>query len=259
MKPSLAACITFALLTSAVASGAQHQPGYNYDEAKIPPYTLLDPLRLSGGGTVSTPKQWNEKRRPEILQLFEANVFGRTPEAARHAVAHVRVLEHDDHALNGLAIREQVELSFDPAPGMTPPANALRTLRLLLYTPAAAASAHRRAPVVLGPNFFGNQTVLDDPGIQPTPVWSKPKGSTELLHLAPADSTRGSATQQWQVRLLLERGYGLATFYYGDLEPDFQGRATVQRAAALQHTRSTGTARRVGRYRRVGLGTQPCL
>lgn len=203
-------------------SAAQHVAGYNYDEAAIPPYTALDPLKFIDGRAVSTPQQWAQQRRPEVLSLFERNVFGRTPDAARYAVAHARVLEHNDHALDGLAIREQIELSFDPAPGMTPPAAALHTLRLLLYVPAASAAAHRPSPVVLGPNFNGNQAVVDDPGIQPTPVWSKPHGSAALLHELPADATRGSNTQQWQVRLLLQRGYALATFYYGDLEPDFK-------------------------------------
>ncbi len=199
---------------------AQHIPGYNYDESKIAPYQLLDPLRMSNGTPVVTAVQWFSKRRPQIMRLFEDNVFGRTPDAAKNVLMHARVIEHDDHALDALAIREQIELTFDPAPGITPAPEVQRTLRLLLYVPANAK--HRPAPVVLGLNFTGNQSVLDDPAILSTPIWSKPSGTTALVHVLPSEKTRGSATSEWQVKFLLSRGYGIATAYYQELEPDFK-------------------------------------
>lgn len=203
-------------------SSAQHAPRYNYDESRIRPYTMADPLRFSNGSSVTRREQWFDERRPEILHLFEGNVFGRTPEAAKLAVTHARVIEHSDHALNGLAVREQVDITFDAALGVVPSPQVLHSMRLLIYVPAAAAAAHHPVPVILGPNFGGNQTVVDDPEILPTPVWSQPEGATELQRIAPSKETRGHASQQWQVRMLLSRGYGLATFYYGDLEPDFK-------------------------------------
>jgi dienelactone hydrolase len=207
---------------SRVHGFAQRIAGYNYDESKVQPYTMLDPLRLSDGKRITTAAEWTGKRRPEILRLLEENVFGKTPEAAKKALTHARVIEHNEHALDGLAVREQVDLTFDPAPGVAPSPQAERAMRLLIYIPAAAAAAHRRVPMVLGLNFGGNQTVVDDPGIRPTDIWVQPKGG-ELQHVAPPDDSRGKATQQWQVRMLLSRGYGLATAYYGDLEPDFKG------------------------------------
>jgi dienelactone hydrolase len=217
-------CLRFVALCSIVLSvplcGAQRIPGYNYDESKIPPYHLLDPLRMEDGRPVTTPKQWYTERRPQIVRLFEENVFGRTPDAAKNAVVHARIIEHNEHALDGLAIREQIELTFDPAPGISPSPQVERTMRLLLYVPANAN--HRPAPVVLGLNFTGNQSVIDDRAILPTPLWSKPKGSAELLHEMPGESTRGSAAPEWQVKLLLSHGYGLVTAYYQDLEPDFK-------------------------------------
>ena len=181
--------LALSLLLLALPIRAQRVPGYNYDESKIPPYTLLDPLRLAdghagspasllaGAKAVTTSQQWFTQRRPEILRLFEDNIFGATPAAATHAITHARIIEHNEHALNGLAVREQVDLTFEPAPGVTPSPQAQRTMRLLIYIPAAAAAAHHPVPVVLGLNFLGNQTVLDDPAIQPTPLWIQPKGS----------------------------------------------------------------------------------
>ncbi|MFT4114552.1 alpha/beta fold hydrolase [Silvibacterium sp.] len=200
---------------------AQRIPGYLYDESKIAPYTMLDPLRKTDGKPVVDAAMWNTQRRPEVLRLFEENEFGVTPIEAKAAVMHAKVLERDDHALNGLAVREQIELTFDPAPGIAPPTQAARSMRLLLYVPRV----QHASPVVLGLNFLGNQSVIDDPGILPTPVWSKPKGSAVLLHEVPAANTRGAGAEQWQVEMLLKHGYGLATIYYGDIEPDFKDAA----------------------------------
>jgi dienelactone hydrolase len=203
---------------------AQDIAGYNYDEGKIAPYTMLDPLRGEPGEVITTEAQW-PARRMQILSLFEENIFGRTPDVARHAPLHAKVIERDDHALGGLAIREQVDLRFDPAAGVEVSPKVERVMRLLVYLPAIAVQEHRRSPMVVGLNFAGNQTVVMDAGILPTEVWSKSKGATDAIHAMPDESTRGLGTAQWQVKMLLQRGYGLATAYYGDLEPDAKGAA----------------------------------
>ena len=53
-------------------------PPGQYDEAKVPQYTLPDPLLLLNGKKVTSTSTWRKKRRPEILKLFETNVYGRT-------------------------------------------------------------------------------------------------------------------------------------------------------------------------------------
>jgi hypothetical protein len=203
--------ITFLYFSSSIGS-AQHIAGYNYDEAKIPPYVMLDPLRFNDGSVVTTAAEWRERRRPEIVRLFEENVYGHTPAEARVPL-RTHVVEIDRHALGGRAVRKQIDLYF------TPQGDRGLKMRLLMYLPA---HARRRSTVVLGLNFAGNQTVLDDAGILPTPVWTKPKGATELSHQLPEQRTRGTQTQEWQVEKVIGRGYGLVTAYYGDLEPDFK-------------------------------------
>ena len=208
-RASLAAIFFLVVATPATA---QQIAGYNYDETKIPSYVLLDPLQLNDGSPVKTPEQWWRRRRPEIVRLFEENVFGRTPDNARVRL-RAHVVEIDRHALAGRAVRKQIDLYF------TPDADRGAKMRLLLYLPAHAG---KPSAVVLGLNFGGNQTVLDDPGILPTPVWTKPKGAIKLEHNLPDEKTRGTQTQEWQVEKVIDRGYGLATVYYGDLEPDFK-------------------------------------
>jgi hypothetical protein len=52
----------------------------NYDEARATQYTSLpDPLVLNNGKPVKTAKVWWGKRRPEIKELFDREIYGRVP------------------------------------------------------------------------------------------------------------------------------------------------------------------------------------
>jgi hypothetical protein len=52
----------------------------NFDESKVTPYPKLpDPLVLKNGSKVSTAKEWREKRRPEIVEDFDREIYGRVP------------------------------------------------------------------------------------------------------------------------------------------------------------------------------------
>jgi hypothetical protein len=78
---------------------------------------------------------------------------------------------------------------------------------LLLYLPKPLA---KPAPVFLGLNFEGNQTVSLDPGITIAP--ERDRGAPER--------PRGDQRSRWPVEMILARGYGLATAWYFDIEPD---------------------------------------
>jgi len=201
-----------ALLLSLPAAAQSFPAGYNNVESAVKPYTELDPLTFANGKPV-TRKMW-PARRAEILHLFEQNVFGRTPASAQHLPVRFHLEERNDHALDGRAIREQVTIYFSDKFEGGP------RMHMLIYLPA-----HRegKIPIVLGLSFAGNQTIIDDPAIKLNPTWTRPPKSKELPHLeTPAESTRGAQTQQWQVEKILARGYGIATIYYGDLDPDYK-------------------------------------
>ena len=52
----------------------------NYDESKANPYPdLPDPLTLDNGKKITTAKMWWEKRRPEIVEDFDREIYGRVP------------------------------------------------------------------------------------------------------------------------------------------------------------------------------------
>src|SRR4029079_4655229 len=54
----------------------------NYDESKVGNYTLPDPLRLQNGQAVRDADTWFKQRRPEILKLYETEIYGRIPDRA---------------------------------------------------------------------------------------------------------------------------------------------------------------------------------
>ena len=51
----------------------------NYDESKVKSFTLPDPLVCKDGTKVTSPEQWWSKRRPEIVEDFDREVYGRVP------------------------------------------------------------------------------------------------------------------------------------------------------------------------------------
>lgn len=183
-------------------------PGTNYDEAKVPHYTLPDPLVMRNGEKVRDTRMWT-LRRSEILEMYRAQMFGRAPE--KPARLDAEVVSVDPRALGGRAVRKQVVVRLAGKGG---PA-----MNLLLYLPAGKTPA----PVFLGLGFDGNHRVFADPGIPLAEEWVADKQTKKGVKRTAAESTRGSAASAWQLEKILAHGYGLATIYYGDIEPDFDG------------------------------------
>src|SRR5689334_20681631 len=52
----------------------------NYDESKANPYpNLPDPLVMKNGKKVTSAKMWWNQRRPEIVEDFDREIYGRVP------------------------------------------------------------------------------------------------------------------------------------------------------------------------------------
>ncbi len=175
----------------------------NYDEARVGTYTLPDPLTLANGKPVRDAKTWVQKRRPEIVRLFEENQFGRSP--GRPTGMSFDVFDQGTPALDGKALRRQVTIYFSPnknGPKMD----------LLLYLPI---NANKPAPLLLNISFTANSNAVDDPGIKPGEIWNREKKRVP----ASKDGRFGNL----KVLPFLEQGFGVATVYYGDIDPDFLG------------------------------------
>jgi len=173
----------------------------NYDDAKVGTYTLPALLQMADGSPVRDAAAWNARRRPEIVRLLETTQFGRSP--GRPAGLRFEVFDKGTPALGGAALRRQVRLVFTDAPGAP-------TADLLIYLPA---NARGPVPLLLNISFTANSAAVDDPDLKPGTVWDR------------ETKARIPATPRPQGRLavgaFLAQGIGVATMYYGDIEPDF--------------------------------------
>ncbi|MHC4630560.1 MAG: glucuronyl esterase domain-containing protein [Planctomycetota bacterium] len=187
----------------------KRRPETNYYERAVPKYTLPDPLVTSDGRIVTNARTWRTRRRPEILELFRTHVYGRSP-LGRPMNMAFKVFDLDRKALNGLATRKQVAVSFTGKIG-GPKMDILIYLPNAVKTPAATF-------VLL--NFGGNHTIAPDPAIKLSKSWMRP-GRSGIVKNRATEESRGRSYLSYPVEKILKRGYGLATIYYGDIDPDF--------------------------------------
>jgi hypothetical protein len=185
------------------SASAQQKFVANYDESKMPAFTLPDPLVFQNGQQVKTASDWG-KRRDELFKLFETEEFGISPVWKGKVTA--AEMSSDMNALGGTAIRKEMKLTFRNGQKEI-------SLALLLYLPKNV----KKAPLFLGYNFNGNHTVTDEPGIALPMIWPRTNGPAEKAK----EADRGKSYSNWQVKELINRGYGLATAYYCDVDPDF--------------------------------------
>jgi len=89
-----------------VARLTAQRPDTNYDEAKVRPYTLPDPL-LAGPRRVHTRKEW-PARRQAILESFRDTVYGRSPDRPKHLA--FSVVEENPRAMDGAATLRRVTI-----------------------------------------------------------------------------------------------------------------------------------------------------
>jgi hypothetical protein len=218
---TLAACAALAQADKPPAAVVAGIP-VNYDEARVGTYTLPDPLVLADGKPVRDAKTWNEKRRGEIVRLFEENQYGRSP--GRPAAMSFDVFDKGTPALEGKAIRRQITIYFSadkPGPKMD----------LLVYVPANAAGP---VPVLLNIGFSANSSTVNDPGVKAGEVWGRDKKKV------PAG--QGMNFGRVDVARLLDAGFGFATVYYGDIDPDFLGGVPLGVRALYLKPGQTGPA-----------------
>lgn len=183
------------------------------DEAKVPPYTLPNPLVCEDGTPVRDARDWRERRRGELLALFEREQYGRTL-VGRPAALRFEVREEKRDARGGRATRLRVGILFEGTPDG-------RQMELLVYLPNQARGP---VPVFLGLNFDGNYTTTDEPDLPLPRHFAMGLYANKLVRHVPTEAGRGIHRDMWGYDLALERGYGVATAAYGEVEPDEDGR-----------------------------------
>jgi hypothetical protein len=88
---------------------------------------IPNPLMGLNGRIVSSTEEWTTFRRDELLELFRKHVYGRVPDINPVDVRFI-LLESNDKAMNGKAIRKQIRISVTTLRGEI-------GFTLLIFTP----------------------------------------------------------------------------------------------------------------------------
>ncbi|MCB0838895.1 MAG: pectate lyase, partial [Bacteroidetes bacterium] len=177
-------------------------PPTNRDEAMVREYVLPDVLGTQKGKLIKSASKWEKVRRPEIMKLFEANQHGQTPSGSIQIVNEV--WEKDAIGMGGLSRRTQVRIRFPDFPEVHP-------IRVMLNVPAKAEGP---VPILVHISFTPNFLHYDEPGVDEGMAWS-------VSLKAPIPDRDARLLKDIDPKHFIEHGYGIATVYYGDIEPDF--------------------------------------
>jgi hypothetical protein len=144
---------------------------------------LPDPLVTQNGKRVTSTATWQTTRRPEVLELFRKNIYGRAP-VGRPADLKFEVIDSAADAMDGKATRKQVMITWRGPGGEG-------GMRLVLFVPNGAK---KPAPCLL---LICNRPAAEN-----------------------IDPSRNVKSPFWPAEEIVARGYAAAAFFNGDVAPD---------------------------------------
>jgi len=166
---------------NAIEKASNRFPNANFIEEKIPLYTLPNLLTTGKGLKVTGQEDWFKLRRPEVMELFTSQVYGRVPTTP--FVKSIKVVKEDRNAMNGAATLKLIDVTI------TANAKSL-TIHLGLFVPNNVPK-----PV---PAFLL--------------ICNRPPENI--------DFTRTKKSDFWPAEQVIARGYAVAAFYNADVDPD---------------------------------------
>ncbi len=169
------------LLSVIITLQAQDHNEANYDESKVPKYTLPQVLTTSSGKKVNNKTAWEKERRPEIVKLFEENIYGQMPKS--YDSIQYTVTNQNAAAMNGKATLKEVLIKVFNK-------NKSVSMHLVLFIPNAV-----KKPV---PGFV----LINNRGPENT------------------DPARAAKSEFWPAEMVVDSGYAIAAFHVSDLAPD---------------------------------------
>jgi len=181
----------------------------NFVEDKVPDYNLPDPLVCLDGTKVSDKRIWFEKRHPEILELFESQMYGKMPGKPEKMSFEIKSLDKD--VLNGKATRKEISVVMENN-------HAEIQMDILMYLPNFAPKPIANFVAL---NFYGNHSIHQDPNITLSNRWMPTKIAYKIVKHRATEASRAVRSSKWPVEFIIDRGYALSTIYYGDIDPDF--------------------------------------
>ena len=199
------------VFTSALfASGDKPYREPNYDESKIPPYTLEDPLSFVDGTKLKSPAEW-PKRREEILGIFAREMYGQPPPKPEAVVTEVWDVK--ESAAAGFAVRKQVRMWFKKD----------KTGPCINWIVFAPRHAKKPSPVILFLNYRGNHELVPDKDVYVQKAWAQFVEKSDNNRASPL--TRGAMTDPNRntilpLGMLIARGYAVMSACYCEVSPD---------------------------------------
>jgi hypothetical protein len=94
-----------------------HDLDVNYDEARIAPFEWPSSLVNTRGQSVTTPVEWTQQRRPELLSLFGNLIYGTVPQPESPIQVTSSAVKTNRDFLGGKAIRKDIRIQFENARG----------------------------------------------------------------------------------------------------------------------------------------------
>jgi pimeloyl-ACP methyl ester carboxylesterase len=173
--------LPFFLLLVLIRVQAQNAVEANYDESKVPPYTLPDVLKTTKNVKVQSKATWEKVRRPEIITLFEEYVYGQMPKSYDRLTYSIK--NENTGAMAGKATLKEVLIEVVHN-------NKPVKINLVLFVPK---NQKRPVPVFLLINNRGQENT---------------------------DPTRAKKSDFWPAEMVIDSGYAIAAFHVSDLAPD---------------------------------------
>ncbi len=173
--------IAFSLIVAVIQLPAQDHNQANYDESKVPSYTLPDVLKTSSNTEVKDKATWEKVRRPEIIKLFEDNIYGQMPKS--YSSIKYSVTNENDTAMNGKAKLKEVLIEVMNN-------NKPVKINLVLFVPN---NVKKPVPAFLLINNRGKENT---------------------------DPTRVAKSEFWPAEMLIDSGYAIAAIHVADMAPD---------------------------------------
>lgn len=213
-------------------SGDESAPNHaNYDESKANPYpNLPDPLTMNDGQKVTTAKMWWDKRRPEIVDMYEKYVYGRVPANVPRVTWTVKAVDHEMIGFTPVIAKDvigHVDNSAYPAIDvkihmtLVTPANAKGPVPvLMMFGPSGFPNPHEPSPDEFARINTALKTMLEqqDPSLkdvfQKYPAWDIAKATPFTFPTLNAD---GGFPNTWQ---LVADGWGFVLLDPASVQAD---------------------------------------
>ena len=171
----------YLMLFCTVSASFAQERVVNYDEDKVGTYTLPDVLKTADNKQVNTVKDWEDIRRPEILTLFENEVYGQMP--TDYDRLEFSVLNSDEEAMAGNARMKEVQIKvFRNKESVQ--------INLVLFVPSKTEG--------------------------PAPAFLLINNRSERNTSASRDTLSGF----WPAEMVIDAGYAVAAFQVDDAAPD---------------------------------------